>query len=100
MSPRTRRILRIVTFACAAIGTLAWLGAVIASLAVPPGRRDGFGMVGVILATAYVVTLVLPALVLALLDRWPLVAALLGLTAVAVAFHAVVPWVPLGLIGS
>jgi hypothetical protein len=100
MTPRTRRILRIATFACAAIGTLAWLGAVIASLAVPPGRRDGFGMVGVILATAYVVTLVLPALVLALLDRWPLVAALLGLTAVAVAFHAVVPWVPLGLIGS
>ncbi|KAF0124073.1 MAG: hypothetical protein FD152_3133 [Xanthobacteraceae bacterium] len=100
MPPRTRRILRIVTFACAAIGTLVWLAAVVASLAVPPGRRDGFGMVGAILATVYFVTLVLPALVLALLDRWHLVAALLGLTAVAIAFHAVVPWVPLGLIGS
>ena len=85
MSPRTRRILRIATFACAGIGTLVWLGAVGASLAVPPGRRDGFGMVGVILA---------------LLDRWPLVAAILGLLAVAIAFHAVVPWAPLGLIGA
>lgn len=100
MSTRTRRILRIATLVCAAIGTLVWLGAVVASLAVPPGRRDGFGMVGVILATAYFVILVLPALVLALLDRWPLVAAVLGLTAVAIAFHAVVPWAPLGLVGS
>jgi len=100
MSPRTRRILRIATFACAGIGTLVWIGAVGASLAVPPGRRDGFGMVGVILATAYFITLVLPALILALLDRWPLVAAILGLLAVAIAFHAVVPWAPLGLIGA
>lgn len=99
MHLRTRRILRIVTFGCAAVGTLVFVAAVVASLAMPSVRPDGFGTAGAILATAYFLTLVLPALVLALLDRWHLVAAILGLTAIAIAFHAVVPWAPLGLIG-
>lgn len=100
MSPRTRRILRLATFAAVAIGALFWLGAMVASLAVPPGRRDGFQMVGVILASLYAIVLVLPALILALLDRWPVVSLMLGVVAVAIATDAVLPWLPWGLLAD
>ncbi len=100
MSPRTRRILRLATFAAVAVGALFWLGAMVASLAVPPGRRDGFQMLGVILASVYAVVLVLPALILALLDRWPVVSLMFGATAVAVATDAVFPWLPWWLLAD
>ncbi len=51
-------------------------------------------MLGAILATIYLVTLVLPGLVLALLDRWPPVSLGFGILAVAIASDAVLPWLP------
>ncbi|WP_439575325.1 hypothetical protein [Phreatobacter sp.] len=100
MSPGTRRALRLATFLAATVGALFWLAAMVASLTTPPGPRDGHASFGLILATVYALVLVLPAFVLALLDRWPVVALLLGLAAVAIGLHAVVPWAPLGPLGS
>ncbi len=99
MPPHSRRILRFATFAMVAVGVLFWLAAMTASLSAPSGRRDGFGSVGIIFASIYALVFVLPPLVLALLDRWPTGSFLLSLTAVAIGFHAVFPWAPVGLIG-
>jgi hypothetical protein len=99
MSPRSRRMLRFATFAMVAIGALFWLAAMAASLSAPPGRRDGYEAVGIIFASIYALVLVLPPLVFALLDRWPIGSFLLSLTAVAIGLHAVFPWAPVGLIG-
>jgi hypothetical protein len=98
MSPSLRRILRIASLAAAGLGTLFWLGGLVAAYAVPSARADGFHMLGAILVTLYWVLLVLPGLVLVLLDRWPLVSALFGAVAMAVATDVVVPWLPWGLL--
>jgi hypothetical protein len=98
MSPSLRRILRMASLAAGGLGTLFWLGGLVAAFTVPAARADGFHMLGAILVTFYWVTLVLPALVLALLDRWPIVSALFGAIAMAVATDVFVPWLPWGLL--
>lgn len=94
MSPSLRRILRMASFAAAGLGTLFWVGGLAAAFALPSARADGFHMMGAVIVTIYWVVLVLPALVLALLDRWPVVSTLLGAIAMAVATEVVVPWLP------
>jgi hypothetical protein len=98
MSPSLRRILRIASLGAAGLGTLFWLGGLVAAFTVPSARADGFHMLGAVLVTLYWVVLVLPALVLALRDRWPPVSALFGALAMAVATDVVFPWLPWGLL--
>jgi hypothetical protein len=83
-----------VSLAAAGLGTLFWLGGLVAAFVVPSARADGFHMLGAALVTLYWVILVLPALVLALLNRWPVVSTLFGAIAMAVASDVVVPWLP------
>lgn len=94
MTTLTRRNLRIAVLLAAAIGTLFWLGVCVRVLMIPPPRRDGFEMLGAILATAYFLALVLPALALGILGRWLPFGAVLGAVAVAIATDAVMPWIP------
>ncbi len=94
MTIPTRRNLRIAVLAAAAIGSVFWLAVCVRVLMIPPPRRDGFEMLGAILATAYFLALVLPTLALGILGRWLPLGAVLGATAVAIASDAVVPWIP------
>lgn len=89
-----RRPLRLASLLLAGLGVLFWAAAMVATAMTPASRGDGFHMLGAILATIYLVTLVLPGLVLALLDRWPPVSLGFGILAIAVASDAVLPWLP------
>ncbi|MGU9980220.1 hypothetical protein ACJ4V0_09265 [Phreatobacter sp. HK31-P] len=88
MSPLARRLARLITVTTVAAGTLFWLVMVARALAVPPGARDGLAAMAAVFSTLYLLTLVLPAFVLWLLDRWPLAAALLGTAAAGIAAAA------------
>ena len=77
-----------------AVGTCLWLAAVVHALSLPPSRRDGFAMMGAILATGYFVTLVLPALIIVILGRWLWFGLALAVLVVAIATDVVVPWLP------
>jgi hypothetical protein len=92
MSPSTRRRLRIAVLVAAAIGTVFWLAVCAKAIAVPPVRRNGFELMGAALSTLYFLALVLPTLILGLLDRWLVVAAVLGMVIVVIATDAVLPW--------
>jgi hypothetical protein len=61
---------------------------------IPTNRRDGLELIGPILATVYLVGLVLPTLILGLLGRWPPFAAVLGVVVVALASDTLWPWLP------
>lgn len=98
MSPSSRRGLRIAILIAAAIGTVFWLVVCARIVLVPPAHRDGFEMLGAVLSTLYFLLLVLPTLVLGLLDRWSIPAAILAIMVIVVATDAVVPWFPWNLI--
>jgi hypothetical protein len=95
-----RRPLRIASLVLAGLGVLFWAGAMVATSMTPASRGDGFHMLGAILATIYLATLVLPGLILALMDRWPWVSLGFGIAAVSIASDAVVPWLPWGALLS
>ncbi|MCZ8315220.1 hypothetical protein [Phreatobacter sp.] len=99
-SSALRRPFRIASLVLAGLGVLFWAAAMVATVMTPASRGDGFHMLGAILATIYLVTLVLPGLILALLDRWPPVSLGFGIVAVAIASDAVLPWLPWGAILS
>jgi hypothetical protein len=92
--------MRLASIVLAGIGVLFWAAAMVATALTPASRGDGFQMLGAILATIYLVTLVLPGLVLGLLDRWPPVSLGLGILAVAIASDVVLPWLPWGMLFS
>ncbi len=94
MSPSLRRNLRMVSLAAAGLGTLFWLGGLVAAFVVPSARADGFHMLGAARVTLNRVIQVLPALVHAQLNRRPGVYTLFGAIAMAVASDVVVPWLP------
>jgi len=95
-----RRPLRIASLVLSGLGVLFWAVAMGATLMMPASRGDGFHMLGAILATVYLVTLVLPGLILALMDRWPPVSLGFGIVACAVASDAALPWLPWGVLFS
>lgn len=92
-----RRFLRVAIFAAAAIGTVFWFGTAARVMAMPIGHRDGLETFGVMLATAYFLGLVLPVLVLGIIGRGLIVAALLAMMVIGLAVDTVWPWFPWGL---
>jgi hypothetical protein len=86
--------LRIFALAAGALGTLFWIGAVVQWWRVEDSHRDGFELLGVILAHIFLVALVLPTLVLGVLNRWLILAACTGIAVLVLASDTLWPWVP------
>jgi hypothetical protein len=86
--------LRVAVLIAAGIGVLFWIGSIFCWWKIPTNRRDGLELIGPILATVYLVGLVLPTLILGLLGRWPPFAAVLGIVVVALASDTLWPWLP------
>ena len=98
--PGVKRFLRIAIFVAAAIGTAFWFGTAARVMAMPIGHRDGLEIIGVILATAYFLGLVLPILVLAIIGRCLIVGALLAAIVIGLAADTIWPWFPWSLFQS
>jgi hypothetical protein len=88
--------LRIAVLIAAAIGTLFWIGSVVSWWNIPASRRDGLELIGPVVATLFFAGLVLPTLVLGLLGRWLVVAAILGAAVLVLASDTLFPWLPWG----
>ncbi len=86
--------LRIAVLIAGALGTLFWLGALVIWWRIPNERRDGFELMGVALASAYFVALVLPTLLIALAGRWLRFGAVLALAVLVLASDTLWPWLP------
>ena len=86
--------LRVAVLVVAGLGVLFWLGVLVHWWRIPPDRRDGLELIGPVLATFYLVGLVLPTLTLGLLGRWLAVAAILALLVLALASDTLWPWLP------
>ena len=86
--------LRLAVLAAGALGTLFWLGSLVQWWMIANARRDGFELMGVALSTAFFVALVLPTLVLGIVGRWLVFAALLGAVVIALASDTLWPWLP------
>jgi hypothetical protein len=86
--------LRVAVLIAAALGVLFWLGVMVHWWRIPAGHRDGLELIGPVLATLYLVGLVLPTLALGLDGRWLPMAAILALLVVALASDTVWPWLP------
>ena len=88
--------LRVAVVAAGVAGTLFWIGSVVWWWRIPVNHRDGFELLGVMLATGFFVVLVLPTLILGLLGRWLIFAAVLGAIVVALDSDVLLPWIPWG----
>jgi hypothetical protein len=86
--------LRVAVLIAAALGTLFWIGSLVSWWNIPADRRDGLELIGPVLSTTYFVCLVLPTLVLGLLGRWLVAAAVLGVLVLALASDTLFPWLP------
>jgi hypothetical protein len=86
--------LRVAVLVAAALGVLFWLGVIVHWWRIPTRRRDGLELIGPVLATFYLVGLVLPTLALGLFARWLPVAAILALVVLALASDTLWPWLP------
>ncbi len=86
--------LRIGVVAASVIGLAFWCGAIAHWWRIPDSHRDGLEGLGPVLATAMLVILVLPALVLGLTARWLPLAAVLALAVLLIVTDSLVPWVP------
>ena len=86
--------LRIFAVVAGVLGTLFWLGAVVQWWRVEDSHRDGFELLGVMLAHIFFLALVLPTLLLGLLNRWLLLAAATGVAVLVLASDTIWPWVP------
>ena len=91
---KQRTALRLAVLIAAALGTLFWIGSLVRWWNIPASRRDGLELIGPVLSTAFFVGLVLPTLVLGLLGRWLVVAAILGALVLALASDTLFPWLP------
>jgi hypothetical protein len=86
--------LRIFAVAAGVLGTLFWLGAIVAWWRIDDSRRDGLELIGVALAQLYFVVLVVPTFVMGLLNRWLYLAALVGVAVIVLASDTLWPWLP------
>ena len=86
--------LRMAVLLAAGIGVLFWIGSLVYWWRIPTGRRDGLELIGPVLATAYLIGLVLPTAVMGLLGRWLPIAAVLAVLVVALASDTLWPWLP------
>jgi hypothetical protein len=85
---------RVAVLLCAGLGVAFWVGSIVHWWKIPASRRDGLELIGPVLATAYLVGLVLPTLVLGLLGRWLALAGVLGVLVLALASDTLWPWLP------
>ena len=90
----SRALLRIFVLAAAIVGTLFTLAVVADWWMIPNENRDGFELMGLVLAAAYFVLVVLPGLILGWLNRWLPLAAALGVINLALASDTLWPWLP------
>jgi hypothetical protein len=86
--------LRIGVVAASVSGLVFWCGAIAHWWQIPDSHRDGLEALGPVLATAMLVILVLPALVLGLTARWLPLAAVLALAVLLIVTDSLVPWFP------
>jgi hypothetical protein len=86
--------LRIFALVAGVLGTLFWLGAIVAWWRIEDSRRDGLELIGVALAQVFFITLVLPTLLLGLFNRWLVLAACSGVAVLVLASDTLWPWVP------
>ena len=86
--------LRLSVLIAAALGTFFWIGSLVRWWNIPTSHRDGLELIGPVLSTALFVCLVLPTLVLGLLARWLVVAAILGTLVLLLASDTLFPWLP------
>ena len=86
--------LRVAVLAAAGLGVLFWIGGIAYWWRIPAGHRDGLELIGPVVATMYLVALVLPTLALALLGRRLAAAAVLAVLVVALASDTLWPWLP------
>jgi hypothetical protein len=86
--------LRIFVLLAGTAGTLFFVGAVVEWWMIPHDRRDGFELIGLLLALAYFLVLAMPTLLLGYIGRWLPFAAALGVVAIALATDTLRPWIP------
>jgi hypothetical protein len=86
--------LRIAVLAAAGFGTLFWIGALAQWWTIADSHRDGLELIGVALATAFFVVLVLPTLAFGIIGRWLPLAAALGVLIVLLGSDTLWPWLP------
>ena len=86
--------LRIAVLVAGIAGTAFWLGALVQWWMISDRSRDGFELMGVALATAFFVVLVLPTLLLGIFGRWLPLAGLLGTAVIVLASDTLWPWLP------
>jgi hypothetical protein len=86
--------LRVFVVAAGVIGLAFWFGAIVTWWQIPDSRRDGLESLGPVLATAMLVVLVVPALVLGLTARWMPLAAVLALAVLLIVTDSLMPWLP------
>jgi len=86
--------LRVLVLVGAVVGVLFWIGSIVYWWRIPARSRDGLELIGPIVATAYLIGLVLPTLVLGLVGRWLATAAVLAVLVVALASDTLWPWLP------
>jgi hypothetical protein len=85
---------RVAVLVAGAIGTLVWIGALVQWWRIPQAHRDGLELIAPVVATAFFVLLVLPVLVLGLLGRWLVAAAIPGAIVLVLTSDALFPWLP------
>lgn len=86
--------MRVAVLVAGTLGTLFWLGVLIAWWHIPTERRDGFELIGVALAGGYFVALVLPTLLITLVGRWLKLGAALSVAVLVLASDTLWHWLP------
>lgn len=86
--------LRIAVVAAGVVGLAFWCGAMVTWWRIPDSHRDGLELMGPVLATAMLVALVLPTLVLGVMARWLPLAAMLAAVVLILVTDTLVPWLP------
>jgi hypothetical protein len=89
--------LRIAVVAAGVAGIVFWCSAFVHWWRIPDSHRDGLEAMGPVLATAMLVVLVLPTLVLGITARWLPLAAILALIVLIIVTDTLVPWFPWSL---
>jgi len=86
--------LRLFVLASALAGTAFCIGSLAWWWRIPNTHRDGFELMGVVIAGGFFMVLVLPTLVLGLIGRWLPFAAVLGAIVLVLASDTLWHWLP------
>jgi hypothetical protein len=86
--------LRIAIVGAGVAGFVFWCGAMVTWWRIPDSHRDGLELMGPVLATGFLVAIVLPTLVLGVIGRWLPLAAILAVVVLIIVTDTLVPWFP------